>query len=231
MALGARHEIPEALRAAKQRALDQFLSGPRVRAQGLAHRISAHPQHNVVGVGVGAKIVKGKATARPSVRLYVAHKLDRPLVRPEHRLPSEIEGVETDVVQVGRLRAQIPSSRQRHRPARPGCSIGFHPEAPDDGLLMAGTLGAVVARGETRFILSNNHVLANENRLPVGAPIYQPGLLDHGDPRTDAVARLSHFAPLTPSGPNRVDCAIAEILAPELIGTRVMAKVGRLASP
>jgi hypothetical protein len=231
MALGARHQISEALRAAKQRALDQFLSVPRMGAHRVVHRISAHPQHNVVGVGVGAKIVKGKATARPSVRLYVAHKLDRPLVPPEHRLPPEIEGVETDVVEVGRLRAQILSPRRRLRPARPGCSIGFRPEAPDDGLLMAGTLGAVVARGETRFILSNNHVLANENQLPVGAPIYQPGLLDHGDPRTDAIARLSHFAPLTPSGPNRVDCAIAEILAPELIGTRVLAKVGKLASP
>jgi hypothetical protein len=231
MALGARDEIPQALRAAKQRALDQFLSVPRMRSHGVAHRVSAHPQHNVVGVGVGAKIVKGKATTRPSVRLYVTHKVDRPLVLPEHRLPPEIEGVETDVVEVGHLRAQVPSARQRRRPARPGCSIGFRPEGPDEGLLMAGTLGAIVARGGTRFILSNNHVLANENRLPVGAPIYQPGLLDHGDPRTDAIARLSHFAPLTPSGPNRVDCAIAEILSPELIGTRLMAKVGKLASP
>jgi|SRR5882724_511474 len=231
MALGTRHEIPAALRAAKERAQGQFLSGPRIRAHRVVHRISAHPQHNVVGVGVGAKIVNGKATARPSVRLYVAHKLARPLVPPEHRLPREIEGVETDVVEVGRLRAQIPSPRRRHRPARPGCSIGFRLEAPLDGLLMAGTLGAVVARGEAQFILSNNHVLANENQLPVGAPIYQPGLLDHGDPQSDAIARLSHFAPLIASGPNRVDCAIAEILAPELIGPRVMAKVGKLASP
>jgi hypothetical protein len=230
MGVGARHEIPEGLRAAKERALDQF-SSLRSRVHGLVHRVRMHPRHNVVGVGVGAKIVKGKATARPSVRLYVTHKLERSLVPPEHRLPSEIDGVETDVVEVGRLRAQIPSSRRRQRPVRPGCSIGFQPEAPDEGLLMAGTLGAVVVRGGTRFILSNNHVLANENRLPLGAPIYQPGLLDHGDPRTDAIARLSHFTPLTPSGPNRVDCAIAEILTPELIGTRVMAKVGRLAGP
>jgi hypothetical protein len=231
MALGARHEIPHLLRAAKQRALDEFLSAPRSRAHGGVRRVSTHPQHNVVGVGVGAKIVKGKVTARPSVRLYVEHKVDRPLVLPGHRLPTEIDGVETDVVEIGHLRAQVPSARQRRRPARPGCSIGFRPEAPDEGLLMAGTLGAVVARGEARFILSNNHVLANENRLPLGAPIYQPGLLDHGDPSTDAIARLSRFTALTPSGPNRVDCAIAEILSPELIGPRVMAKVGKLASP
>ena len=123
MGVGARHEIPEGLRAAKERALDQF-SSLRARVHGLVHRVSMHPRHNVVGVGVGAKIVKGKATARPSVRLYVTHKLERSLVPPEHRLPSEIGGVETDVVEVGRLRAQIPSSRRRQRPVRPGCSIG-----------------------------------------------------------------------------------------------------------
>jgi hypothetical protein len=227
----ARHEIPDSLRMAKERAVDRFLSIGRRIAPRVVHRILPHPQHNVVGVGVGGKIVKNRLTGRPSVRLYVAQKLDRGLVPPEHLLPPEIDGVPTDVVEVGRLRAQIPSARRRQRPARPGCSIGFRLEPPHDDLLMAGTLGAVVLRGETRFILSNNHVLANENELPIGAPIYQPGLLDHGDPGNDLIARLSQFIPLTAPGPNHVDCALAEIVSPELTNSRVMSKVGKLASP
>jgi hypothetical protein len=182
-------------------------------------------------VGVGSKFTRNKTTGRPSVRLYVAQKLDRRLIPPRHLLPPEIGGVETDVVELGRLRAQVPAWRKRNRPARPGCSIGFALAAPQDGLLMAGTLGAIVTDGATRYVLSNNHVLANENQLAAGAPIYQPGLLDHGEVGADAIARLSRFSALSATKPNRIDCAIAEILAPELIGTALMPKVGKLANP
>ncbi len=224
-----RHQIPQLLRAAKRRAFEQFLFTPRL-ARKFIQRISTQPQHIIVGVGVGDKITANKPTGRPSVRLYVAKKLDKRLIPPEHLLPGEIDGIETDVVEIGRLRAQVPSYRKRNRPAKPGCSIGFALDTPQGGVLMAGTLGAIVTDGETRYILSNNHVLANENQLPVGAPVYQPGLLDHGDTNTDAIARLSRFTPLSSTEPNRVDCAIAEILAPELVRNAVMAKVGKLSS-
>jgi hypothetical protein len=35
---------------------------------------------------------------------------------------------------------------------------------------MAGTFGCLVTDGTKRFILSNNHVLANENALPLEQP-------------------------------------------------------------
>lgn len=223
-----RREIAQPLQAAKQRAMTQFLLAPRARR--VVHRISARPEYNLVGVGVGPKFVKGRATKRPSVRLYVMQKLDRELVPPEHSLPEAIDGIETDVVAVGHLRAQILSSRKRHRPAKPGCSIGFQLAGPNADILMAGTLGAVVARGGKRFILSNNHVLANENALPVGTAICQPGVLDHGEPAGDTIAQLADFVPLTAAGPNRVDCAIAEIPNPALVGTRLLPRLGKLAS-
>jgi hypothetical protein len=227
----ARHEIPDTLRSAKQRAVDEFMSTRR-DARRLLHRVLMHPRDDVVGVGVGGKLVRNKLTGRPSIRLYVAKKLDRALLQRDHLLPAEIDGVETDVIEIGRLHAQVPAARRRQRPVRPGCSIGFRLESPHDDLLMAGTLGAVVVRGEKRFLLSNNHVLANENELPVGTVIYQPGLLDHGNPGTDAVARLAQFAPLSASAPNRVDCAIAEIIDSELTSTRlVSSKIGKLSGP
>lgn len=225
-----RHEIPEALRSAKQRAVDRILAGPRAVPRRFINAVSAHPQDNVVGVGIGRKMVKGKPTQRPCVRLYVIRKLDKRLIAPGNILPTHIDGVETDVIETGKFRAQAPAARTRRRPARPGCSIGFRLPAPHDNLIMAGTFGALVARGGARFILSNNHVLANENGLPIGSAIYQPGLLDHGDPATDAIARLSQFAPLSASAPNRVDCAIAEVTDPNLVGAHVMSKVGKLSS-
>lgn len=225
-----RHEISKSLLTAKRQAINEFqLTAPR-SARRASHRISASPGHNLVGIGVGNKIVQNNVTSRPSVRLYVVRKLDKRVILREHLLPAKIEGVETDVVEVGHLRAQVSSQRKRLRPAKPGCSIGFTLNASQDGLLMAGTFGALVANGDARYILSNNHVLANENLLPVGAPILQPGLLDHGDERSDAIARLSRFVPLSFTTPNRVDCAIAEILAPEFVRSTLMARVGKLSS-
>jgi len=96
---------------------------------------------------------------------------------------------------------------------------------------MAGTFGAVVAAGGTRHILSNNHVLANENSLSVGSPIFQPGLLDRGNPNRDQIARLTRFVALQSEQPNSLDCAIAEILDDQNVSPAFLPKVGRLKSP
>jgi hypothetical protein len=222
--------IGENLLSAKRQAVDRTWNA---RAAGL-HRgvngISTRPEANVVGVGIGRKFVKRKPTDRPSVRFYVVRKLDRDLIPRAHSLPSHIDGVETDVIETGRFRAQAMAARNRRRPAQPGCSIGFRLPPPQEDLIMAGTLGALVGRGTARFILSNNHVLANENSLPPDSEVYQPGLLDHGDPATDAIARLSQFIALNKDGPNRVDCAIAEVANSDAVRARLLAKIGKLAS-
>jgi hypothetical protein len=78
--------------------------------------------------------------------------------------------------------------------------------------------------------LSNNHVLANQNGLAIGSTIYQPGLLDLNDPGRDAIAKLSKFVTLTTNKPNKVDCAIAQVNANNLVSAAVMPKVGKLRS-
>jgi len=88
-----------------------------------------------------------------------------------------------------------------------------------------------VKKGGHFFILSNNHVLADENRLALGSPIFQPGLLDQGDRRKDQLATLSEFVPLEIAGSNKVDCAIAKILEPKSIRPAFLPKVGPLKSP
>ena len=72
----------------------------------------------------------------------------------------------------------------------------------------------------TLYVLSNNHVLANESGidpngqkivgLPPGSPIYQPGLLDGGNVATDQIAQLTRWVDLDASNPNNaVDGEIA----------------------
>ncbi len=96
---------------------------------------------------------------------------------------------------------------------------------------MAGTLGAIVSGNDgSRYILSNNHVLANLNTLPIGTPIFQPGLLDGGDLANDQVATLAAFIPLATDKPNHIDCALAAIADANVVIPRFLPKIGRLSS-
>ena len=79
-----REEIPDALVAAKERATAQYLKAePRTVVAAFA----AHPapQHNVVGVGIGSKVVKGRATTRHAIRFYVDIRPLTSLERDEDR--------------------------------------------------------------------------------------------------------------------------------------------------
>lgn len=77
----------------------------------------------------------------------------------------------------------------------------------------AGTLGAFVRQGSRTCVLSNNHVLANENVAHVGDPILQRSTLDGGTLGTQQVAVLADWVPLQMGfGSNREDAAIAELM-------------------
>jgi hypothetical protein len=228
----SRDEIPDRLLEAKRNAASQYLVvEPRVALVGLAAH--PNPRHNVVGIGIGRKIIEGKETDRPCVRFYVERKLPKAAVAKDLLLPRRIGNIVTDVIETGRFRVlptRVPKQRERLRPAQPGCSVGFQFTGDKSNYVMAGTFGALAEAGSRRFILSNNHVLANENALSEGAPIFQPGLLDKNSPANDRIAALSKFVTLDPAAQNQVDCAIAELDNPRLAAPAVLPKVGKLTS-
>ena len=129
--------------------------------------------------------------------------------RPELSRLTDMAKGEVDVQFVGRIqkRSTVPWEQQRRRPLRIGTSVGHHK-------ITAGTLGCFVRRGsddkQSVCILSNNHVLANENRAGLGDAILQPGRLDGGALSKDKVATLTDFVKLKKRH-NLLDCAIAEI--------------------
>ncbi|HEV7484840.1 MAG TPA: hypothetical protein VGQ65_04105 [Thermoanaerobaculia bacterium] len=185
---------------------------------------SPKPQQNVVGVGIGEKVSKGISTGVLAVKLLVRVKYPDDAIPDEDRLPSTIGGLPVDVEQVGTFRRfatpPMPNPRSRFRPARPGSSIGF--EDPQHQFTMAGTFGAVVKASGKTFVLSNNHVLADENKLPLGSPIFQPGLLDGGNATRDRIANLSKFITLNTAAPNKVDCAIAEATTKTILSKDIL---------
>jgi len=154
-------------------------------------------------LGVSAR---GKRDYRLALRLQ-----DRALEKSElvDQCRAKAKG-EIDVRYVGRVRAAAaPWYRSKQRPLLIGSSVGFLA----NGFVMAGTLGCFVRSGRSSAlcILSNNHVLADENRYPKGGHIVQPGPLDRGSPTADRVAELTRFVRLDPAHTNLVDCAIAKL--------------------
>ena len=153
-------------------------------------------------------IALGASPVAPAQYRLAVRVQDRAVLR-DARL-AEIERAasgEVDVRYVGRVvKREAPFLRARHRPLLIGSSVGHL-------RVTAGTIGAFVSvAGDGRpRILSNNHVLADENRGAEGDAILQPGTADGGRDPADAVARLGAFVALDGGGANAVDAALAVV--------------------
>jgi len=170
-----------------------------------AHEHKLLQKKNVVGVGIGKKIVGGKQTEQDCITIMVSEKVPIQALSKADIIPQKIEDIVTDVVQVGTLRA-FAKRTDRWRPAPGGISIGHYK-------ITAGTLGAIVKDKQTgnRVILSNNHVLANSNDATQGDNILQPGPFDGGNPTEDVIAQLHRFVPITFASAPPV-CGMAKIV-------------------
>ncbi len=157
------------------------------------HRELLLAKANVVGLGTGFRRQGRHATEELCLVALVRRKVPRAGLKADDLVPPSVEGVPTDVVQVGDLRAfagaGTPTSRWR--PAPGGVSIGHYQ-------VSAGTLGGIVRDRSSGIplILSNNHVLANSNAGQAADPILQPGAADGGRAGDDTLAFLERFVKL-----------------------------------
>jgi hypothetical protein len=162
---------------------------------------SLGPQ-NIQGVGVGFKTVSGQHTGDLVVKVYVMEKAPAAQVHADFFIPASVNGYATDVEAVGEITAFVYKARYP-RPVPCGVSCGHLK-------VTAGTIGCLVVLNNGRLcILSNNHVLANQNNARVGDPIIQPGAYDGGRMPGDRIALLERFVPINFSGANVVDAAAA----------------------
>lgn len=183
----------------------------------------ATPLSNVHATGVGVRVRKGRIMPDEFViKVYVFDKM-----KLGNRTPSlmrSFNGVEVDVEPLPIQRAlealreeepALPAQRERHRPIEGGLSI-----APLNQFFV-GTLGCFLRRvadgTEQFFALSNNHILADVNELPIGTSIVQPGPEVAPAAPGDVFAALSAFIPIqfpkSRMSPvvNRFDAAIAVV--------------------
>ncbi|MDR3635326.1 MAG: hypothetical protein P4L84_16095 [Isosphaeraceae bacterium] len=121
-------------------------------------------------------------------------------------------------------RAAAGWTQKNARPLKIGTSIGHYK-------ITAGTLGGFVRSRDdgSVLVLSNNHVLANENKGRKGDPILQRGAIDGGQNPADKVGTLLRFVRVKREGINLVDCAVATIDPGISFDARTLTGLGKLA--
>lgn len=179
-------------------------------------------KRNVNGIAVGNKVVNGKESNLPCLKIFVEKKEKLSMLDASDIIPKYYKGILTDIVEVGKIEAYAVNTA-KVRPTLGGYSIGV----ANSGFV--GTLGCLVSRGtgsklET-FILSNNHVMALSNTAPIGSAILQPG--DGGINPTDVVAHLTEYKEIDFVGSNLLDCAIAKVDDIALVSS-VIVDIGEL---
>jgi hypothetical protein len=164
-------------------------------------------RRNVVACGIGYKVSQGEQTDELSLIISVTHKVHPSALSADDLIPAHVDGVRTDVVELGILRAH-QSPKDRWRPVvPPGASVGHF-------RISAGTFGCLVQRRGELLILSNNHVLADANNGREGDPVLQPGPADGGT-MDDQIATLADFVRLD-FGTTQPECPVAATAAKAL---------------
>jgi hypothetical protein len=208
-----------------------------------AQLFESDPRIQSVGVGVDENGGPAYRAVR-NVKKIVAFKAEATTHRLSTPFPVLFVDAEQDVVPLLRIphsdavvatAGSVIPEQQRHRPICCGLQIqNFDDDQREgvlaQGLMTVGTIGCFVKKnGAGRFILSNNHVVAGENRGVTGDRILQPGAATFV--ASDLVAKLSvsDFEPLlfSPHGAsiaagnvllNEVDAGLAEV-EPTVVST------------
>jgi hypothetical protein len=123
---------------------------------------------------------------------------------------------QADTTKTGTGRVQVfqtqPNQRAQSLPVELGTS-GGNVDDTNGRVCCGGTLGSLLIRNGSFYILSNNHVLARSDQAAAGEPISQPGIVETNCSAvgTHTVANLTSFVNLQAAGTN-VDAAIALIV-------------------
>jgi len=139
----------------------------------------------------------------------------------------------TDPTQIGvatvTLSAGGPGIEQAFQPTpiHLGTS-GGNVNDSSSGFCCSGTLGSLVTRNGTNFILSNNHVLARSGHAQVGEQISQPGLVDTrcGTQANTVVANFTQAVPLHAGGISVADAALAQVITNQVDTTGAILGLG-----
>lgn len=134
------------------------------------------------------RIVGGKEIEEQVIKIYVSKKVNKIDLAMVDLIPDEIDGIPTDIVEIGEVEAK--GLEDRVRPLEAGYSIG------NIGI-SSGTLGWYFEKGGKIYAGSNTHILSdNIGPLCIERRIVQPGRSDNGMIPDDVVGTHVWHKPL-----------------------------------
>jgi len=190
----------------------------------------------VVGVATGLDPASGKA----AIKVYTEKAL------PPGQLKKEFEGVKVIEEVTGKIMAMkggggggASHTAKQTPPIQLGCSGGPTLDLAN-GYCCGGTLGSLVSKGGSQYILSNSHVFAgdvvsggNNHSATIGDDIGQPGLIDVNCSAAGAqiVADLSTTSSIyPPNNGSNVDCSIAQVRSGMVRTDGAILEIGTISS-
>jgi hypothetical protein len=153
------------------------------------------------------------------------------------RLPASLEGMPVFEEVTGRIKAMAVNDHRVKQtpPIQMGTSGGWRFDLAN-GYCCGGTLGSLVRKGTTQYVLSNYHVLeadivngGNSRVAQAGDPVVQPGLIDVSCNANTAqnVASLSGIKSLPGSN---VDAAIASVISGQVRTDGSILEIGTISA-
>lgn len=140
---------------------------------------------------LGKANVTGVAGGEDKLLVLVTHKEPLSALSAQDVVDEWVEEIETDVIEVGEIRAMLSS----------GSSIG--------DTVGTGSLGGFVEdENGVVYALTNNHVAANSNLSTVLTPIHSPG---PGDGLGERFGVLGRFEPIFFDRDNLIDAALVRL--------------------
>jgi hypothetical protein len=173
-------------------------------------------------VGIGRKIVNGRATDQLALRVYVTAKRPLAQLSPEEEVPEEFTfrslgeedevAIATDVIETPPAVFEVDPT-DRIRPAPGGVSV-------DAISGTAGTLGGWVwdETDDTIVALSNHHIFGHA----MGTDTIQPGPTDGGSSPADKIGDVKRGIPRSAVSTNTVDCAISDADSSDIYDLQVL---------
>lgn len=189
--------------------------------------------------GVAGTAISADEKGKPVITIYTREQTPPGLLKQEYEGVRVVEQVSGDIRPFKSSGGGDTSGQAKQTPpVKMGTSGGWRYDLAN-GYCCGGTLGALVQKGGTKYILSNYHVLyadivngGNNRVATAGDPVIQPGLIDVSCNANNAqdVGTLVTNGGSLPMGGNAVDVGIAQVTSGMVDESGAILNVGTISA-
>ena len=188
--------------------------------------------------GVAGTAVSADEKGKPVIMIYTKEQTPPGLLKQQYEGYRVVEQVTGPIKPFKSSGGGSGGQAKQTPPVKMGTSGGWRYDLAN-GYCCGGTLGALIQKGSTKYVLSNYHVLyaditngGNSRVATAGDPVIQPGLIDVSCQAANAqnVATLVSNGGSLPMAGNAVDVGIAQVTPGMVDESGAILNVGTLSA-